>query len=295
MITPSAPPSGTWSWAVTEWDLFLRLITRVLGETPHAAEQELRVAGDQRRAPGEVGVEALDAPVVEREDVVLARLVHEERLQLGELLGHLRRQVVRLAPVACSCRRAPRRRLRTGAARLDHPWSRVARHRRPALVVDAAVAEHLEVLRLAPLGGVGVVEGVAHAHALDRLLRDAVNRRRLGQAGRLEHRRRDVDHVVELAAHLALGRDALRPVHDRAVAGAAPVRGDLLRPLVRRVHRVRPADGVVVVGRRGAEHVDPGGHELGRLEADGTVQHDQLVERSRGASPSALAPLSPMM
>ena len=81
--------------------------------------------------------------------------------------------------------------------------------------------------------------------------------RRLGQAGRLEDGRRDVDDVVELRADLALGLDALRPVDDRAVAGAAPVRGDLLGPLVGRVHRVRPADGVVVVGLGPAELVEP--------------------------------------
>jgi hypothetical protein len=55
----------------------------------------------------------------------------------------------------------------------------VLRHRGPAFVVDAAVSEHLEVLRLMPLRGVGVVERVEHAHALDRLLLHAVHRDRL--------------------------------------------------------------------------------------------------------------------
>ena len=87
-----------------------------------------------------------------------------------------------------------------------------------------------------------------------------------GQPGGLEDGRRDVDDVVELVADLALGLDAVRPVDDRAVAGAAPVRGDLLGPLVRRVHRVRPADRVVVVGLGRAELVDPRRHELGRLQ-----------------------------
>ena len=57
------------------------------------------------------------------------------------------------------------------------------------------------------------------------------------------------------------------PVHDRAVARPAEVRGDLLGPLVRRVHRVRPADRVVVVGVRAAELVEPLDHELRRLDA----------------------------
>ena len=158
---------------------------------------------------------------------------------------------------------------------------RCLRHRGPALVVDAAVAEHLEVLRLVPLGRLGVVEGVEHADAFDRVLLDAVHRDRLGQAGRLEDRRRDVDHVVELRADLALGLDALGPVDDGAVARAAPVRGDLLGPLVGRVHGVRPAHGVVVVGLRPAELVDPRRQELRRLEGRHAVEVDHLVEACR--------------
>ena len=77
-----------------------------------------------------------------------------------------------------------------------------------------------------------------------------------GQPGRLEDGRRDVDDVVELVADLALGLDPVRPADDRAVAGAAPVRGDLLGPLVGRVHRVGPADRVVVVGLGRPELVD---------------------------------------
>ena len=294
-ITPSAPPSGTCSSAVTECDLFLMLITEFSVSRPMPAEEQLRVARDQRRAAGEVGVEALDPAVVERQHVVLARLLHEQRLQLLELLGHLGREVVRLAPVGVRVVELPgvvgeRRQ------RLDHPRGRVARDRGPALVVDAAVAEHLEVLRLAPLGRAGVVERVAHAHALDRLLLDAVHRRRLGQPGRLEHGRRDVDHVVELAAHLAAAprcpsasarscRCACRPSARRPASStgtACPSRAPS-----RRRSGCRPP-GVPNSSMRSS-------HELGRLERGRAVEDDQLVEASRAASPSALAPLSPMM
>ena len=97
-------------------------------------------------------------------------------------------------------------------------------------------------------------------------------------AGGFEDRRRDVDDVVELAPDLALRLDAFRPVHDRAVARAAPVRRDLLGPLVGRVHRVRPADGVVVVGVRAAEEVDLRREELGGLESAHPVEDGDLVE-----------------
>ena len=102
------------------------------------------------------------------------------------------------------------------------------------------------------------------------------------QAGGFEDRRRDVDHVVELAADLALGLDPVGPVHDRAVARAAPVRRDLLGPLVGRVHRVRPAHRVVVVGLRPAELVDLRRQELGRLDAGQAVQRRHLVEAAVG-------------
>ncbi len=73
-------------------------------------------------------------------------------------------------------------------------------HGGPALVIDAAVAEHLEVLGLTPLRRLGVVERVQHARALDRRLLHAVHDGRLRQSRRLENGRRDVDDVVELGA-----------------------------------------------------------------------------------------------
>ena len=126
----------------------------------------------------------------------------------------------------------------------------MARDGRPALVVDAAIAEHLEVLCLARLGSVGVVERVGHADAVQRHLLDAVHERRLGEAGYVEDGRRDVDDVMELAADLAARLEPVRVVHDDAVASPPEVRRHLLGPLIRRVHRMRPADGIVVVGRR---------------------------------------------
>ena len=84
----------------------------------------------------------------------------------------------------------------------------------------------------------------------------------------------------ELRAVPPVAVDAGRPVHDRAVAGATPVRGDLLGPLVRRAHRPRPADRVVVVGVDGAELVLHRGHELRRLDGGETVEVGHLVERA---------------
>src|SRR4051812_40583705 len=84
--------------------------------------------------------------------------------------------------------------------------------------------------------------------------------------------------MVELVAQFAAALDAMRPVDDRAVARATPMRSDLLGPLVRRVHRVRPTDRIVIVGFRPAELVDALVEELRRLERGGAVEIDHLIE-----------------
>ena len=149
------------------------------------------------------GVQPLHPPVVDGQHLVASRLLEEEPLELGEPLGLLGRQVAGLAPVGRRVVQLPdvvleRRQLRRG-----HPRRRVLRDGRPAAVVDAAVADHLEVLRLVLLGRGRVVERVGHAHALHGALGDAVHVGGLRDAGRREHRRRDVDDVAELGAHLA--------------------------------------------------------------------------------------------
>lgn len=129
--------------------------------------------------------------------------------------------------------------------------------RGPALVVDPAVAEHLEVLRGVPLRGPRLVEGVGERDAVERRLLDPVDRLGEGDACHVEERRQDVVDVMPLVSHLAARPDARGPVHDQPVARAAVVGGHLLGPLVRRVHRDRPARGVVRVGVRPAELARP--------------------------------------
>ena len=152
------------------------------------------------------GFEALDPAIVERQRPVADRLDQEQPLQLAQLLGILGGDVVGLGPVV-RCVELPdvvvdRRQL--GA---DHPRDAVTGRRGPALVVDAAVDEHLEVLGLAVLGRLGVGEARQHALAVQRHLLDAVDEGRVRQAGGVEDGRGDVDHVAELAADLALGLD----------------------------------------------------------------------------------------
>ena len=192
----------------------------------------------------------------------LVASISHSRCSRWSTLGLLGGQVAGLGPVAGAVQLpdvvVEGRQLR--AQQL--PGRAVLGDRGPAAVVDAAVAGDLEVLRLVPFGRGRVVEGVAHAHALDGGLGDPVHGGGLGQAGGLQDGRRDVDDVGELLADLASGGDPGGPVHDGAVAGAAPVRGHLLGPLVRGAHRVRPAHRVVVVGGRGAELGCPGAQEV---------------------------------
>ena len=58
-----------------------------------------RVPLDQRGAAGHGGNHALPAAVVQRQDVVAGGFDQPLPLQLGQLLGHLRGQVVGLGPV----------------------------------------------------------------------------------------------------------------------------------------------------------------------------------------------------
>src|SRR5262249_12340499 len=151
-------------------------------------------------------------------------------------------------------------------------------HGGPALVIDAAIADHLEVLRLSAFRCLRIVEAVDHTYALHRYLRDAIDHVRLGQLRRIENRRRYIDNMVKLMAGLAFGVNALWPMDNCTVAGAAPVRRDLLGPLIRGVHRVRPADGVVIIRVGTAEFVDTGGQEGRGLESAKAVEGKYFVE-----------------
>ena len=199
---PSAPPSGISTSALMVYDL----VQDARGGAGRHAGQFARIREDRpsRRKARTRRVPACERRVVERQHVVLLRLGIEEGLHLFDLLRHLGCQVVELGGVLQDVVELPlvpgdhdRRR---GAAQLPRERCR-SRRRHPAIVIDGAVAEHLEVLRRVPGRGVGVrlVPRVYHAHAFDGELLDAVDRIRRRDTGRFEDRRDDVDDVVELA------------------------------------------------------------------------------------------------
>ena len=274
-----APLGGDRDLGGHRMGLVLDVDDRVLRQLFHAAEQDLAGPLDQYGPARGVRVQPLCKVVVQRQHVVAHRLDEPEPLQLVQLLRHLLGEVVRLGPVLARVVELPDVVVEGRSFLADEqPRRLVSRHRGPSLVIDAAVAEHFEILRLVPLGSLGIAEGVQHADTLDRHLRHAVYRDRFGKPRGFEECGGDVDDVMKLRADFTLSLKSVRPVHDGTVARSAPVRSDLLGPLVRRIHRVSPADSVVVVGLRSAELVDARVQELRRLDGRGAVEVDHLVE-----------------
>ena len=119
------------------------------------AGQFARIGEDRssRRQARARRIPARERRVVERQHVVLLRLRIEEVLHLLELVRHLGGQVVGLGGVLLDVVEFPlvagdhvRRR---GGAQLPRE-SRRGRGRHPPVVIDGAIAEHLEVLRGVP-------------------------------------------------------------------------------------------------------------------------------------------------
>ncbi|MCY1224524.1 hypothetical protein D9M72_366850 [compost metagenome] len=156
----------------------------------------------------------------------------ELRLELGELLREFVRHVHRLGVVVAEVVQGPVVILRIPAHELGeplHPGFAWAEYRRyPAVLVDAAAAEHLEVLRRFARCGSGVGKGVAHADAVQRVLRYAIDRFRWRDAEDVVDGRGDVVDVMELLADLAIRLDAYRPGNRQWRACSAEVAGHQL-------------------------------------------------------------------
>ena len=184
--------------------------------------------------------------VIQREHVVFLSLDQEEFLHVAQPVGHLGGEVVVLRIILGDVVKLP------GVAVDDIgelaqaliPGRLGWRGRgEPTVVVDGAVAYHLEILRAARGWGVSVrfVEGVRHAHAFNRLLSHAIDHDGRLNAGRFKDRRHDVDYVVELRADAARIVDVTGPGDGRALTGAAEVRRDLLGPFEWRIKGPGPA------------------------------------------------------
>ena len=135
-----------------------------LGESAHSGEEQLAVPADQGRPPGDVGIEPFRGAVVDRQHVVLHGLDQPEPLQFMQPIGLLGREVPRLAVVDVAVVELPDVVVeRRHDAADHHPRGAVLRDGAPPLEVDAAVAEHLEVLQVVTLRGIRFSEAVEHA------------------------------------------------------------------------------------------------------------------------------------
>src|SRR5205809_4695752 len=117
--------------------------------------------------------------------------------------------------------------------------------RDPAIMVNVAVTKHFEVLGCMPVLSLGVVKSINHRRAIERKLFSAIHHLWKRQTRCLHYSRCNIYHVTKLRADLTLGFDSFGPMHHHSVAGAAPMRSNLLGPLKRSIQGMRPANGVV--------------------------------------------------
>ena len=126
----------------------------------------------------------------------------------------------------------------------------------PAILVNAVAAVVVEILDVFVFRRLGVVEGRRHAHAVNRVLREAVDHLWRLDAEDIVERRGDVVDVVELRARRFVRLDLLRPRNDERIARAAEMGGDELGVAERRAAGPGPAGVINVVGQRTAEGLE---------------------------------------
>src|SRR5947209_4626782 len=96
--------------------------------------------------------------------------------------------------------------------------------------------------------------------------------------------------MVELRADATLVLDARGPRDNHAIAGAAEVRGNLLGPLERSVHRVGPTDRIVIECRRATKFIHAA-YDFFEILRNG-VEKGHFVEQALWSAFSARAVIS---
>ena len=235
---------------------------------------------DERRPPAPDHLE--DVEVGQRKPVVLPRLGEPQGLQFGELVRVLGGHIVTLAPVVGDVVELPAVLVEVRPARRGGGVHGVGE---PAVVPDAAGAQH--GVELGVLSGVGarIIQCRFETHALQRLLGDTAHRLRRGDTEQLVDRRGDVADVDVVVPDLAVRRNPVGPRDDCGVGDTPLVGGITLVQLVGRVEGHRPADRIVVVGGRTAQHVEEAHAVLDRVDV--AVEELGLVHRTVGATLAA--------
>ena len=248
----------------------------------------LAVGGDLRP----LHREALSAAAVDRQHVVLAGLhiPHADHgdqavaLIGGEVVGfgEILLEVVELPAVGIELDQlVVADRISEATARFHKRAAGPGAHGSPAIVIERAVAKHLEVLGEMAVRCGGIGEAGGQRETLDRALGDALDRCGGLDAEGVEHGGHHVDGMAILGAHFAPGGDALRPAQDERIAGAAPV-GLALPAAEGGVAGVGPAPGVVVEVLRPTDVINGG--EILREVFRHIVEELALVHRSGGTA-----------
>src|SRR5438093_5339515 len=115
----------------------------------------------------------------------------------------------------------------------------------PAIMVNGAITKHLEVLRCMTVFSFGIIEGINHRRPVERKLLGTVHHLWKRQTYGFKYSRCNIYHVTKLRPDLSFGFDSFWPMHHHSIAGASPVRSNLLGPLERSIQRMRPANGIV--------------------------------------------------
>src|SRR5947199_6756875 len=134
----------------------------------------------------------------------------------------------------------------------------------PAIVIDAAITKHFEILSGVRLLGLRIVEGISHRGPIKSPLRCPVHALGERQAGGFQYRRDNIRDMSELGANFSPGFNPRWPMYNYTVRSSAVVRCDLLGPLERSVAGPRPANRIMREGARVApivqmRHIDLGG------------------------------------
>ena len=162
---------------------------RPFAEAPHAAKEELALSLGELGAASEGGIGPFGKAVIQWQHVVFGGFDQPKALQLLELLWLFLGQIAGLTPIVIGVIELPNVVIEGGKLNgAGFPGGSVACNRGPALVIDAAVANHLEVLGFMPLGCILFIKGIEHAHAFQRFLLHPIHEQGLGQSGRLQHR-----------------------------------------------------------------------------------------------------------
>src|SRR5437762_3195998 len=103
----------------------------------------------------------------------------------------------------------------------------------PAIMVNGPVTKHLKVLGGMTVFGFWIIEGINHRRPVERKLLGAIHHLRKRQTNCFKHSRCNIHYMTKLRPNLPFSFDSFGPMHDHSVAGATPMRRNLLGPLER--------------------------------------------------------------